>query len=203
MADEEEKKAQETTEQPQAEQEQNTRDKGGKASGLKLFTWLILVAVVAAGFAGGFALAQLLAGSETPSSTEAEQNRDDVNTENNSAGDLLIDKPTDEKLWSFELEPVIANLDEPGVTRYARVTITLQLSPQMDQEKGSLFLEEKKAILRDWLTTYIAGLNLERVRGTSNLGRIKKELRDSFNELLFPQSKPFINNILFKEFAVQ
>ena len=203
MADEEEKKAQETTEEPQAEEEQNPRDKGGKSSGLKLFTWLVLVAVVAAGFAGGFALAQLLAGSETPSSTETEQSRDDVNTETNSAAELLVDKPTDEKLWSFELEPVIANLDEPGVTRYARVTITLQLSPQMDQEKGSLFLEEKKAILRDWLTTYVAGLNLERVRGTSNLGRIKKELRDSFNELLFPQSKPFINNILFKEFAVQ
>jgi len=199
MADDKEKK------EPEAKEEQKKKAESRKSSGFRLFTWLILGAVVIAGFAGGFALAQLLADSDSasPRQGEAEGNQDNMNPENNAVNDMLVDKPKDEKLWPFDLEPVIANLDEPGVTRYARVTITLQLSPQMDQEKGVLFLEGKKPILRDWLTTYIAGLNLERVRGTRNLGRIKRELRDSFNELLFPEGKPFVHNILFKEFAIQ
>lgn len=205
MADDKEKKEQEPKKEPDAKEEQKPKAESKESAGFKLFTWLVLGAVVIAGFAGGFALAQLLAGSgsDSPPQGETEGAQADITPENNAVNDMLIDKPKDEKLWPFDLEPVIANLDEPGVTRYARVTITLQLSPQMDQEKGVLFLEGKKPILRDWLTTYIAGLNLERVRGTRNLGRIKRELRDSFNELLFPESKPFIHNILFKEFAIQ
>jgi len=199
MADDKEKK------EPEAKDEQKPKEESRKSSGVRLFTWLILAAVVIAGFAGGFALAQLLAGSDSasPIQGEAEGTQADANPENNAVNDMLIDKPKDEKLWPFDIDPVIANLDEPGVTRYARVTITLQLSPQMDREKGTPFLEEKKPILRDWLTTYIAGLNLERVSGTRNLSRIKIEVRDAFNELLFPQAKPFIHDILFKEFAIQ
>ena len=205
MADEKEKKEQEPKKEPEAKEDEKPKAESEKASSFGLFTWLILGAIVMAGFAGGFALAQLLAGdgSDPTQQTEADGTEAGTTPEEAVINDLLVDKPQDEKLWPFDLEPVIANLDEPGVTRYARVTITLQLSPQMNLEKGSPFLDEKKPILRDWLTTYIAGLSLERVRGTRNLARIKKEVRDSFNELLFPQSKPFINDILFKEFAVQ
>ena len=198
MADDEQKKEQESKE----DKEPKADDK--KSTGIGLFTWLILAAVVIAGLAGGFALAQLMAGTGSGRQPEAKETQpDDGSPENKTIDDMLIDKPGGENLWSYDLEPVIANLDEPGVTRYARVTITLQLDPQMDQEKGTPFLEGKKPVLIDWLTTYIAGLSLEQVRGTRNLSRIKKEVRDSFNELLFPQGKPLIRDILFKEFAIQ
>jgi flagellar basal body-associated protein FliL len=105
--------------------------------------------------------------------------------------------------WVFELEPVIANLDEPGVTRYVRVTLILEMSPAFDQEKGMAMLEEKKALLRDWLTIYLAGCTLEETRGSKNLVRIKAEIRDAFNDYLFKNSKPMVESILLKEFAVQ
>jgi flagellar basal body-associated protein FliL len=105
--------------------------------------------------------------------------------------------------WSFELEPVIANLDEPGVTRYVRATLILEMSPAFDQEKGATMLDEKKALLRDWLAIYLAGCTLEETRGSKNLVRIKAEIRDAFNDYLFKNSKPMIQSILLKEFAVQ
>ena len=206
MADDKEKKEHEEKKEQESKEDTKPKADDKKSTGIGLFTWLILAAVVIAGLAGGFALAQLMAGngSASPQQPEAKETQpDDGSTEDKAISDMLTDKPKGENLWSYDLEPVIANLDEPGVTRYARVTITLQLDPQMDQEKGTAFLEGKKAVLVDWLTTYIAGLSLERVRGTRNLSRIKKEVRDSFNELLFPQSKPFIRDILFKEFAIQ
>jgi flagellar basal body-associated protein FliL len=58
-------------------------------------------------------------------------------------------------------------------------------------------------LLRDWLTTYFAGLSLEDVRGSRNLNRIKRDVQDQFNELLFPGTKPFVRQVLFREFAVQ
>ena len=105
--------------------------------------------------------------------------------------------------WTFELEPVIANLDEPGVTRYVRMTIILEMSPAFDQEKGMTMLDEKKALLRDWLTIYLAGCTLEETRGSKNLVRIKAEIKDAFNDYLFNNSKPMVESILLKEFAVQ
>ncbi len=206
MADDEQKKEHEEKKEQESKEDTKPKADDKKSTGIGLFTWLILAAVVVAGLAGGFALAQLLAGTGSASSQQPqakETQPDDGSPENKAISDMLVDKPKGENLWPYDLEPVIANLDEPGVTRYARVTITLQLDPQMDQEKGTAFLEGKKPVLIDWLTTYIAGLSLERVRGTRNLSRIKKEVRDSFNELLFPQGKPLIRDILFKEFAIQ
>jgi flagellar basal body-associated protein FliL len=195
---EEEKKKQEAKEEPAQQSEGKSEDKETKGGGFKLMTWLILAGIVIAGLTGGFGLAQLLAGGDSQIE-KADIKVDDTK----SFDDLLADSTNEKKAWSFDIEPVIANLDEPGVTRYARVAVTLELSGEMDSKNGTVFLEEKKAVLRDWLTTYIAGLSLERVRGTSNLARIKKEIRDQFNELVFPETKPFIVNILFKEFAIQ
>jgi flagellar basal body-associated protein FliL len=104
---------------------------------------------------------------------------------------------------TFELEPVIANLDEPGVTRYVRVTLILEMNPAFNQDAGMAMLEEKKALLRDWLTIYLAGCTLEEARGSKNLVRIKAEIRDAFNDYLFKNSKPMVESILLKEFAVQ
>lgn len=105
--------------------------------------------------------------------------------------------------WVFELEPVIANLDEPGVTRYVRATLILEMNAAFDQEKGMATLDEKKALLRDWLAIYLAGCTLEETRGSKNLVRIKAEIRDAFNDYLFKNSKPMVESILLKEFAVQ
>jgi flagellar basal body-associated protein FliL len=199
MAEEEKKEEkQESAKEPAKQSEDKSEDKEAKGGGFDLMTWLIPAGIVIAGLTGGFGLAQLLAGgSRQPEIPEVQVE------ETKSFEDLLADSTNEKKAWSYDIEPVIANLDEPGVTRHARVAVTLELSGDMDIKSGTAFLEEKKAVLRDWLTTYIAGLSLERVRGTSNLARIKKEIRDQFNELLFPEAKPFVVNTLFKEFAIQ
>ncbi len=199
MADEEKK--QKNQEQDQSGEEQ-PKDGDKKSSSFGMSTWIILVAIIFAGATGGFALAQLIAGS-TPEPVAEEKPQDGKPAEVQTFDDLVAKENKDAKPWVYELEPVVANLDEPGVTRYGRVALTIELSAEMDPEKGTIFLDEKKLLLRDWLTTYIAGLSLERVRGTRNLSRIKKEIRDHFNELLFAESKPFVQTILFKEFAIQ
>jgi flagellar basal body-associated protein FliL len=105
--------------------------------------------------------------------------------------------------WFFELDAVMANLDEPGVTRFLRASITIQFTKDYDVAVGGPLVNEKKMILRDWLTTYFAGLSIEDVRGTMSLARIKNQIRDQFNEMLFPNSKPLVHAIILKEFAVQ
>lgn len=188
MAKPEEKKQQE-----EAKAKEPAEKKGGG-----LIYWLLLLAVIVAGSTGGFALSQLIGGQDpqTAITPESENKKD--------AAEALLAAQAGQASWSYDkMEPVLANLDEPGVTRYVRVTVTLEMSPDMDKAKGEEFLLNRQMVLRDWMTTYFAGLSLEDCRGTRNLARIKKEVVENFNQILFPGSRSFVENVLFKEFAVQ
>ncbi|MEJ5259689.1 MAG: flagellar basal body-associated FliL family protein [Anaerohalosphaeraceae bacterium] len=163
--------------------------------------WVMLGAVAAGALSGGFALSQLLGGtdSECPAAQTAEPAKVEKNFD-----EFLLKNSQNQPAWIYEgLEAIVSNLDEPGVTRYVRVTVSLEMSPEMDRTKGEAYLNERKLVLRDWLTTYFAGLSLEDVRGSRNLEKIKRHIREQFNELLFPNGRPYIQRVLFREFAVQ
>ncbi len=170
-----------------------------KSSKFSLIIYSVIAVTVIAASAGGFALAQLLA-----SSPEQQLQPEDQMPEHGKSFEDIYDAgEITGKSWQYPLDPVVANLDEPGVTRYVRATVILVLSAKLDQAKAETYLETKNLLMIDWLNTYLAGLSLERVRGTNNQTRIKREIREHFNDLIFPNTEPYIEKVLFKEFAVQ
>src|SRR4030042_2541664 len=129
-------------------QEQNQEAKGDsgdkKSSGGRLF-WIVAAVVVIVSAGAGFGLGRLFGSSQT--------NQADQTVEGGSAqsqdltadtADLTAQEPQD--TWYYTLEPVVANLNEPSVTRYVRVTLTLVMDSHIDQTKGTAFIEEKKPI---------------------------------------------------------
>ena len=105
--------------------------------------------------------------------------------------------------WFYELDPVVANLNEPGVTRYVRISLTFEITNAWDQEEARPLLDQKKPLMKHWLTLYLANQTIEDTRGKANLLRLQSNISDIFNQGLFPNSQPRIINILFKEFAIQ
>ena len=219
MADEtKQEKKQEKKAEAQSEAKPEAQ-KPAPAKGKGLVVWLIPGVVILAGATGGFALSQLMGGtfkSSAGHSAPTQQSAPSGHSAGSGHGESsekavpqteIVDPVTGEtvqKSWVYDkLDTIIANLDEPGVARYIRVTVILELNPQLDPVKGQAFLDGKKAQLQDWLTTYLAGLNLENVRGSRNLNRIKMEVRAQFNQLLFGQDKTYVEKVLFKEFAIQ
>jgi len=190
MADADDKKAQDD-----ASVENKDEPKQAK-TGIGIVTWIILAVMVAICAGSGLLLGRLFAGSNKPQMQPSETDQPtsvetDDSTENSKGS------------WYYDLEPVVANLDEPGVTRYVRATITLEISSALEQNKAVKLIEDKKPIITNWLTIYLAGLTLEDARGDKNLKRIQLQILDAFNETLFPDAKPRIKHILFKEFAIQ
>jgi flagellar basal body-associated protein FliL len=183
----------------QKEQEELKAEQENKKSLVGRFLPVIVLAVVV-GFctAAGFGLGRLLAGSPTPETTQANS----ASEESIPARDLTADGDS-EKVWYYDLDPVVANLNEPSVTRYVRACFTLEMSSEVDQKKGGVFLNEKKPILIDWLTVYLSSLRLDDIRGDKNLKRIQSHIREAFNDKLFPDSKPEIKRVLIKEFPIQ
>jgi flagellar basal body-associated protein FliL len=165
-----------------------------------LLPWIILAATVLACAGVGFGLGRVLAPRRQPDSSQS------TSAPAAAEPQLQQNKPTGkdaEQTWFYDLEPVVANLNEPGVTRYVRLTLTLEVSNNLDSKKGTAFFDQKKPILKNWLTLYLSNQTTEDTRGEKNLSRMQAQISDAFNQKLFPNSKPAINRVLFKEFAIQ
>jgi len=187
------------TEQQAEQADDKKEDSKKKSLPAVILPWLIVALTVAVFAAAGFGLGRMFGSSAKQQKAESSGEKAASQTEQ-----LLTAKPADaESAWYFDLEPVVANLDEPSATRYVRATLTLEMRAEMEQRKGTAFLEQKKPLLTNWLTIYLSSLNLENIRGDRNLKRIQSQICDAFNDKLFPDSKPLIKRILFKEFAIQ
>jgi len=182
------------------------QQESGKMSSTKSYLkWIIMAVVVICCAGAGFGLGRLFGGSASPPSggpAAAPAEVEAEPTDTPVAGGIGATQSASGG-WFHDFEPVVANLNEPGATRYIRVALTLQISTELDSKKGIALLEEKKPLLRNWLTIYLASQSLEDIRGNRNLQRIQSEILDAFNEKLFPDAKGKIRNVLFKEFAVQ
>jgi len=201
MADEDDTRNQGQEEQKEQEDlKPEPSDK--KAAGTPFLQWVIMAIVVILCAGAGLVIGRIFAGSgtnETAQSAEGGSNQAD--DQKAVISDLTAGKP--QEIWYYNLAPVVANLDVPGVTRYVRLTLTLEIDSQVDQKKGVAFIEEKNPLLTNWLTIYLAGLSLEDIRGDRSLKRIQSQIVDAFNEKLFPDAKPQVKRVLFKEFAIQ
>jgi flagellar basal body-associated protein FliL len=173
-----------------------------------ILTWIILGVVVVIGAGSGFMVGRISAGSgpQKDQGTEA-------TSANNNSDKKQSDEPGGEVkgTWFFNMQPVIANLNEPGVTRFVRATITMEISNELEPVKsedgseplGNPLLVSKKPVLENWLTIYLSGLSISDTQGGKNKMKIQHQILDAFNQELFPDSKPLIKKILLKEFVIQ
>lgn len=181
MAKEEEKQ--------QQEHEEPTKSKKG------LLQWALLGLVVLTCAGAGFFVGRMLkaAGPAAANASQQEPNEQI----NGPATD-------DGKTWFYpDMNPVVANLNDPGAMRYVRAALTFEMSSAAPKKETTETIKKKEPVLTNWLTIYLASLNLEDIRGDKNLKRIQAQILDAFNETIFPNQKPQIKHILFKEFAIQ
>ncbi len=186
-------------EKQKQEQKQDAEPQKNPSGKTAILQWAVLGVVVMACAASGVMLGKLFAGSRTPESQT--QNGNEQEPPLDLAGEN--EQADRDDVWYHNLQPIVANLNEPKVTRYARVTLTLAISKEMDEEKGVAFLEVKKPYITNWLTIYLASQQVDDIRGDKNLKRIQMELANLLNEKLFPETQQYIDRVLIQEFAVQ
>lgn len=199
MADQEDlKKEQETEQKTEQETKQETQQKKGLTARVR--PWLItaLAIIVCAG--AGFVVGRVFgARGRTQALSAAEQ------------GSPLEPMPQEQSAakadtgqgWYYDLDPVVANLNEPGVTRYVRVALTFDVDNSLNQRDTVTLFDRKKPLMKHWLTLYLSNETIEDIRGEQNLRRMQSQISELFNEGLFPNAKPHIRRVLFKEFSIQ
>lgn len=190
-----------------AEQENTERSKtaepsAAKAPGplTKVMPWLIPALVVLAFAVGGFLIGRSFGTRGSAQNVAGAEHNAPATPAPSKEPALKAD--TGES-WYYDLDPVVVNLNEPGVTRYARVGLTLEVGATMGEKEGRPFLDQKKPLMKHWLTLFLSNQTIEDSRGEKNLTRMETQITEAFNSNLFPSAKGRINGILFREFAIQ
>lgn len=97
---------------------------------------------------------------------------------------------------------VVANLQDGRMTRYLRLSITLQVDGEKEID-ATAAVEEKKAILRNWILGYMSDLTLTDINGRTGQNRIRRDTQNQFNDILSPDGTDVVRDILFEEFTIQ
>jgi flagellar protein FliL len=93
------------------------------------------------------------------------------------------------------LDPFVVNLDEPGTSRYLKVTLEMELFPHGDQA-----LAKSKQLVRDTILSHLSGLHLKDTLGAEAKDRIRTELMAKLSKLLGPDK---VRRMFFQDFVVQ
>jgi flagellar basal body-associated protein FliL len=171
-----------------------TGEKGqetAKAGGGGKLGWIV-TAVLAGGL--GVAIPYVLPASFQPGAGHTEESAHETETPASPAA-----AP---KLTSIEFDEVVVNLDEGRLNRYLDLSIELEVS-EKDKDLVTAKIAENKAKLKNWLLSYLSDQDMEDVRGAIGQNRLRREIRDQFNTVLFPDGYDRIENVYFTKFAVQ
>ncbi len=157
-------------------------------AGVGLVAAVTVAAVVMLAAVCGVVIAFALSGTEAASNTETAE----------------ADALKQEGDYSYvSYGTVVSNLAEGRLTRYVKVNITLKLQQAQGAQVTKMVTGEQKAVFNNWLISYMSGKELEDVRGTNAMNRLRNEIRDGFNAILAEHGGLRVEEVLFEEFNVQ
>ena len=94
------------------------------------------------------------------------------------------------------LDPFVVNLDEPGTSRYVKVTLQLELANAEAEHP----LEKSKQLIRDMILSHLSGLKLADCLGTTAKDKLRVDLTKMLESVLGPGK---VRRMFFQEFVVQ
>lgn len=171
-----------------ADEENNADEKEAPKKG-GMMPLILNVLVAGSAIAAGFATPYLVAGGSATDKNKVEEARKDI--------------PVDpENLEYHDFGDATANIDEPNMTRYLKVQLTLSMAKE-DKDEIVKLLEAKTILLKDWLNGHLASQNMESLRGSQAQNRLRREIKDQFNSMLFLDGVERIHGVYFNVFTVQ
>ena len=185
-----------------------TKDAPPAKGGMK--GWLVMAVIGLVSGATGFAVPMVflngstLTGGKRSHSTERAEKQDkgDHDSAKHESKPSSAKREAGANQLAFvPFGEVVVNLAEEKLSRYLRVTLTLQVDPA-HEEAVKKAVERKKTILKNWLIGYLSDKELDEVRGAIAVNKARREIQEQFNRLLFPDGSDLIQEILFEEFTV-
>jgi flagellar FliL protein len=106
------------------------------------------------------------------------------------------------KQTALPFDNVVVNIGDERLNRFLRVKLMVAVEEADAREVGDL-LTKQKAFLKSWLIGYLSDQAIQDVIRKVGVNRVRREIRDHFNLMLFPDADEKIVDILVDEFHLQ
>ena len=167
-------------------QDQNSEEQEEKkGGGMMIFVILLVVA--------------LIAGGSTPfvlSSFASSEGEEEV---------AEVEEPEDDEPKSYAyipFEDVTANVKTESLKRFVHVKASFKVEKEHEADVTKL-VEDHELVLKNWLLFYLQQHEIHDLTGAANFNRIRREIRENVNHLLFEGKDELIEDVLFGEFNIQ
>lgn len=94
------------------------------------------------------------------------------------------------------LDPFVVNLDEPGNSRYLKITLQLELI----NAAGEATINKSKQLLRDTILSHLSGLKLADTLGAAAKDKLRADLMAKLEKIVGSNK---VRRMFFQEFVVQ
>ncbi len=167
------------------EEANETESKKSSGSIVKIAIWLI-VAVVSIG--GGFATPFVIAQLNAPAVDQPEPAPEEIDP--------------NEEVEYIDFDEVVVNLSEQQFSRYLKINFSLEVpkSKKMDIEK---LIDARKAVLLDRIQSHFSEVKTDDLKGKFGVNRLRREIHDYFNEILFDDGIERVRDIMIRGLQVQ
>lgn len=99
-------------------------------------------------------------------------------------------------------DTVVVNLNTDRLARFLKLKIIL-VADDVQEKTIKELLEKNKPFLKNWLIAFLSDQSLKDVTGAAGQNRIRREIRDQFNTMIFPDGSEKISDVIYEEFNVQ
>jgi len=106
------------------------------------------------------------------------------------------------KQTAIPFENVVVNIGDERLNRYLRVKLMVAVDDADTREVTEL-LTKQKPFLKSWVIGYLSDQSVQDVIRKVGVNRVRREIRDQFNLMLFPNAEEKIVDILVDEFHLQ
>ncbi len=167
-----------------ADESQEPEASGGKKGGM-----LIMIVVVMLAIGGGVMTPFVVAKITTPADPS-------------KVVKGMAEPDPEEEVEFIPFDEVTVNLEENRFSRYLRMNFSLQVAKSQRVEIEAK-VKAKSVIFKNWIQIHIAEKSTDDLKGTSGRNRVRREMQDFFNKVLFDDGIERIQDVLFDEFHVQ
>lgn len=123
---------------------------------------------------------------------------------NRRTGETAPKKPENAKITQEAIlfGDIVVNLGEDRLNRFLRAKIMVAVE-EKDVKEVTEVMTKQKAFLKSWLIGYLSDQSTSEVSRKAGVNRLRREIREQFNAMLYPNGEEPIVDILFDEFVVQ
>jgi len=118
-------------------------------------------------------------------------------------GEPVEEEPVDPDAPAYlPFDRMVLNINDPTYNLFMNLEIAVQTTHEHEEEVAEA-MKLRHAAIKTWITTHVADKTRDDLSGKVGVNKLRREIQDNFNSLLFDDGSEHVKDVLFEEYLIQ